>query len=202
MTLIETGIFSTFALIPGFLCMYVLHKISGYKIRLSNLELTLLSLLISFLIFVSSLFTYQAIHLLFYDKQLIITNLSYLILNLGFFLIAIVFTIIFFFIGILFIKYDVFYPLRKWLTGQDFRIKTNVPIWDSALNKHYGFAVVETKTDSPTEAASPFDIFACLIIGRIKDITSKARGNGCGIRKLSTKPRIYVNTIKLRYEVA
>ena len=47
----------------------------------------------------------------------------------------------------LFIKYDIFYPLRKWTTGQDYRVKTGISIWDSALSKHYGYAIVETNTN-------------------------------------------------------
>ena len=57
------GLLATIILIPGFLCLYIPYKTIAIKIRLTNFELSLISLIISILIFFLTLITYQILNL-------------------------------------------------------------------------------------------------------------------------------------------
>ena len=59
---------------------------------------------------------------------------------------------------------------------------------ESPVRKIMDVAVVATKTDSPSAAASACCILALRMMAPMTAITSSARGKGCGISRLNTSP--------------
>lgn len=146
------GIFTSLVLLPGFLCVFLPHKIIDVKIRLSNFELTLISLIISAIIFILTLFTYLILQYTissYIPIQLEISKItvSNLIDNFIFLFLFSLYTIGFFLIGLYSISHDILRPIRKKITGIDTISTPEKYVWDIALNKYRGYAIVETNTN-------------------------------------------------------
>ena len=150
------AVLTSIILIPGFLCVYLPYKIFSIKIKYSNLELTLLSLIISIIIFYFTLVSYQILHYIIpsiFDYSLKISEItiSKLIENTGFSFLFLLYILIFIFIGIFFISKDRLRNIRKRLTGIDVIISSEDYVMSSALKEHAsktnGYVIVETIND-------------------------------------------------------
>lgn len=150
------AVLASIILIPGFLCVYLPYKIFSIKIKYTNLELTLISLIISIIIFYITLVSYQFLHYIIpsifdYSFKISEITISRLIENTGFSFLFLLYIIIFILIGIFFISKDRLRKVRKWLTGIDIILSPEEYILNFALRKHAsktdGFVIVETKND-------------------------------------------------------
>ena len=141
-------IFSTLVLIPGFLCIFIPFKILLIKIRYTDTILTLLSLIISILIFGLSLLTYQLLGLYtdIIHQPLDINDLSLLSLfsNQDFVVLFIIFNLVCIFLVLVFISKDRLRYVRRWITGRDIIIDSCDYVWDKAFDNHKGYHVIKT----------------------------------------------------------
>lgn len=147
---VSDTLFVSIVLLPGFLCIFLPHKVINVKIRLSEFELTLISLIISAVIFILTILTYICLQLAFplsIASHIEVSKISVnSLIGNNFFLITYLFYTIVFFIGGLYsISHDILRPIRKLITGVDSISAPEKYVWDIALNKYKGYVIVETK---------------------------------------------------------
>ena len=143
------GLFTAIILIPGFFCIFIPHKIIGLKVRLSSLELTILSLVVSLTIFLLTSISYLLLYPILFNTTLDLAAISssklisdYLFLGL-----CITYTLILFLVGVYSINQDIFRHFRKLFTGIDTIIAPEKYVWDIALKEHKGHVIIETTND-------------------------------------------------------
>jgi hypothetical protein len=150
------GILTTLILIPGFVCVYLPYKIFAIKMRFSNLELTLFSLVISIIIFTLTFITYQIFNSIAPSFFIDLSEISkitviQLIENKLFMGIFLIYIIIFIFIGIFFVSKDRLRNFRKKISGWKTIIRPEEYVWTLALHDHakntQGYGIVETNND-------------------------------------------------------
>lgn len=151
---IINAVLTSIVLIPGFLCIYLPYKLLAIKIRFSDLELTLFSLLISVVIFSITLLIYQIVYFASLTSKILlnpieISEITFIQLmeNPVFIILFICIIILFFGIGLFFISKDRLRGFRKRISGDD-TVLSSDEVWAISLRKHKkkgGYGVIETK---------------------------------------------------------
>lgn len=154
MSEIINAVLTSIVLIPGFLCIYLPYKLLAIKIRFSDLELTLFSLLISMVIFSITLLTYQIVYFASLTSKILlnpieISEITFIQLmeNPVFIILFICISILFFGIGLFFISKDRLRGFRKRISGDDTVLSPGEFVWAISLRKHKkkgGYGVIET----------------------------------------------------------
>lgn len=148
---ITSGLFTSLILLPGFLSIFFPFKLLGIKIRHSDFELTLFSLLISILIFGLSVITHQIVNLI----SPVIVDLNFkemtiigFMTNSIFLTIYILYVILFIFLGFFFISKDRLQKFRKFVTGRDIILLPDEYVWDKSFETFPGYYhIVETNNN-------------------------------------------------------
>jgi hypothetical protein len=149
---VSDALFASIVLLPGFLCIFFPHRIKDVKIRLSEFELTLFSLIVSVAIFILTIVTYLIFQLVLPSNIILQIELSKitvssLIGNNVFLILYFIYIIAFFIVGLFSISHDVLRPFRKALTSIDTITVPEEYVWDIALDNYKGYVIVETNND-------------------------------------------------------
>jgi len=145
-----SGLYLLVFLMPGFLCIFFPYKLIGVKVRLSDFELTLLSLVLSVIIFILTLIFYYFLKIFtifnLVGIDLSTVTLSKLVGNWVFDLLFVIWSSVFFILVILNIGKDRFYKLRKKLFNKEFLLSPEECIWDAVFDSFRGHVIVECKS--------------------------------------------------------